>query len=582
MMSDSPRWRVFSALVVTLLVSACGRTGDDAATALRDADGILGFVPADTPYVFATPERLPDGVREKLEASADSMYAAYQTVIEASFGDVAAELEVQGDAEQAELVMTLAAEFVGLMQSENLRAAGVPASPQSAIYGVGLLPVLRLELSNPVAFDAKIAELEANAGGEMSVGEVEGVTYRFVGDDSGRIIIAIIDDYVVATIAPTALSDQQLANVLGINKPDASIANSGALESLAEAYGFAAYGLGFIDMQRLANVFLDSPSGVNAELLAMMEFDAASVSDVCKAEIREVAGIMPRVAAGYTDVSVSELGYNTVFELRRDIATGMSALAAPVPGLGADHGGLGSFGLSLDLLAAREFVVSRLDALDADPYECEYFEDMALTAAQMRMSLNQPLPPIVYGAKGFLAVIDRIEGLDMTGVRPPEEVDARLLLATENAEGLLAMGAMFSPELAALDLPSDGTPVALDVPQLTGQFGAAYLAITDGAIGLSIGDGDPAGLSELLNALPGDPPPSMSMRLDGDRYYAFMSEAVQAGNASGQEDVQASPEVQAAISQVMSGIGDMIERIAVDVTFTERGIELPATLTLAD
>ncbi len=582
MMSDSPRWRAISALVFTLFVAACGRSGDEAANALRNADGILGYVPADTPYVFATPERLPDDVREKLEASADSMYAAYQTVIEASFGDVASELEIQGDAEQAELVMTLASEFVGLMQSENLRAAGVPASPYSALYGVGLLPVLRLELSNPVAFDAKIAELEANAGGEMSVGEVEGVSYRFVGDDSGRIIIAIIDDYVVATIAPTALSDEQLANVLGINKPDANIAESGALESLAEAYGFAAYGLGYVDMLRMVNVFLDSPTGVNAELLSMMEFDTSTVSDICKTEIREVAGIMPRVAAGYTDVSATEIGSNTVFELRSDIATGMSALAAPVPGLGSDHGGLGSFGLSIDLLAAREFAEARLEAFEADPYECEYFEDMAMTAAQMRMSLNQPVPPIAYGTKGFLAVIDRIEGLDMTGQSPPEQVDARVLLASDNAAGLLAMGAMFSPELAALDLPDDGTPVALDVPQLTGQFGAAHLAMTNSALGLSIGNGDPEKLSDLLNSAPADPPPSMSMRLDGERYYTFMSEAVQAGNAAGPEAEQVSPEVQAALSQVMSGIGDMIERIAVDITFTERGIEMPATLTLAD
>ncbi|MEM9209743.1 MAG: hypothetical protein AAGA61_10880, partial [Pseudomonadota bacterium] len=372
-MSDFPRWRVLIALAFTVFVAACGGSDDDAADALRDTDSILGFVPADTPYVFASPERLPDDVREKLEASADSMYAAYQTVIEASFGDVAEELEGQGDAEQAELVMTLASEFVSLMQSENLRAAGVPSSPHSALYGVGLLPVLRLELSNPVAFEAKIAELEANAGGDMSVGEIEGVSYRYVGDDSGRIIIAVIDDYVVATMVPTALSDAELANVLGINKPDESIADSGSLASLAEAYGFAAYVLGYLDVQRMVSVFLDSPSGVNAELMAMMEFDAATISDVCNAEIREVAGIMPRMATGYTDVTATEIGSNTVFELRNDLATGMRALAAPVPGLGADHGGLGSFGLSLDLLAAREFVETRLDALDANPYECEYF-----------------------------------------------------------------------------------------------------------------------------------------------------------------------------------------------------------------
>ena len=125
MMSDSPRWRAISALVVTLFVAACGRSGDESANALRNAEGILGYVPADTPYVFATPERLPEDVREKLEASADSMYAAYQTVIEASFGDVASELEIQGDAEQAELVR----QFGGRDKAFGMGARGATPAP---------------------------------------------------------------------------------------------------------------------------------------------------------------------------------------------------------------------------------------------------------------------------------------------------------------------------------------------------------------------------------------------------------------------------------------------------------------------
>ena len=96
-------WKAAVAVAAVLLaVAGCGRDGDR--DALESGDGILGFVPADTAYVFATPERMPDDVLDKLEANADSVYGAYETVIRASMSDLADELETQGDNEQARLV----------------------------------------------------------------------------------------------------------------------------------------------------------------------------------------------------------------------------------------------------------------------------------------------------------------------------------------------------------------------------------------------------------------------------------------------------------------------------------------------
>ena len=40
---------------------------------LSAGSNILGFVPADTPFVFAAVEKMPDPVLDKLEASADTL-----------------------------------------------------------------------------------------------------------------------------------------------------------------------------------------------------------------------------------------------------------------------------------------------------------------------------------------------------------------------------------------------------------------------------------------------------------------------------------------------------------------------------
>ena len=54
-------------------------------------------------------------------------------------------------------------------------------------------------------------------------------------------------------------------------------------------------------------------------------------------------------------------------------------------------------------------------------------------------------------------VIDSIEGLDIATQTPPTSVDGGFLLAMNNAQALVSLGAMFSPEIAGLNLQSDGT-----------------------------------------------------------------------------------------------------------------------------
>ena len=575
---------VILSMVAAALV-ACSRDDDasPAGTAALSSDaGVLAYVPSDTPYVFATPAPMPEDVLDKLEANADSLYGSYQTVIAETLKGL--EEEQGADAEETSIV-TLIGELVGLMQSDELRAAGIPRSPQVAFYGIGMLPVLRVQLDDADRFDAKIAEVAANSDVEMQSGEVGGEAYQYAGDADARIVVATIDDFGVVAIVPSALSDQQLQAVLGIDEPSESVADSGALEQLAERYGFGPYALGYIDIAGLFNIFLDPAEGINAELLSMMDYDASDLSAACRDEFRQASLVVPRLASGYTTVSTSSMSSNTIFEVRNDLATSLMTLSAPVPGMGVDHGGFGSFGMSLDLVAAREFYEARLDALDTDPFECEHFAGLQAGLEQGRAALNQPLPPIVYGFKGFVAVVDTIDGFDIANQRPPEDVEARILLANDNAAGLLAMGAMFSPQLASLDLEPNGEPVPLDVPPFTDGFKAAFVAMTDGALGIAVGEGTDAGLKTLLESDAGDPPPFMSMTLDGARYYQMMSDIVDATadlpNPDGSPK-EASPELQEAVSQAMTGFGDFISRIQVDVTFTENGVEMPTKVTLAD
>ena len=581
----TPRFTTPLLAATLLALGACG--GDDAPStaALDDDDGILAFVPADTPYVFASIAPLPDAVLDMMEASSDSMFAAYETVLRESLGEIQADLENDGtDPESARTALSLLTAMAGLMQSDELRAAGVPRSPQAAVYGVGLLPVVRMELDDADAFNAKISEIAKEAEVELETAEVGGASYRYAGDDELRIAIAVIDDYAVATLVPAQLPESALAAVLGVEQPAESIADSGALTTLAETYEFTPYGLGYIDIRGVASAFVDPASEVDTALFALAD-EPMEISNVCKAEVLEMAGVAPRFVSGYTGVTRGQLSSNTILELRSDLASELAALTTVVPGLGPDHGGLGSFGMGLDLLGAKNFYEARLDAMEEDPYECEYFAEMMAGVAAARQTVNQPMPPIVYGFKGFVAVVDDVTGMDIAAQQPPTDVKARVLLANDNAPGLLAMGTMMSPELAALDIQPDGSAVAFTLPPMAGGFEQAFIGMTDAAIGLGVGEGSDEGLESLLASDGGTPAPFMTMHLDGARYYEMISEAVKASAEEPNEDGSPknySPEMQEAVSQVMSGVSDLIERVSVNVNLTERGVEMPSTVTMKE
>jgi hypothetical protein len=567
--------KFFAVLAFSALVLAgCSKDEKTPDTAL------LKYVPADTPYVFASLEPLPDDVMDELEPMLDRVLVSYRSVLEEVIVAKEAELtEEQQASKDTQRAKAFVEGLSTLLSVEGMRDAGIARDSLMAFYGNGLLPVMRLGLSDGALFEAAIARLEQQGGDQMPVAEFEGQSYRYFDVEELRILIAVIEDQAVFALVPAAFDDAQTGRALGLTLPDSSIADSTVLQDIISKYDYTNHVVGFVDVAAIAERFVGQPTGLDVDLMALLEDDETELSDVCKAEIRDAAGIVPRMVVGYTSISAKRFDSNLVFELRDDIATGLQALPAVVPGLGGDHGGLMSFGMSLDFKAARSFMEARLDAMEADPFECEHFADVQGGVAQARESLNQPLPPMVYDFKGFVAVIDDIEGLDVTTQTPPTSVDGSFLLAMDNAQGLVAMGAMFSPELAALNLQPGGDPVALDLPQLQAMGISAFAALTDSAVAVSVGEESESEVQGMLDAEGSTPAPFMSFSIDAARYYGFMGEAIAAGDVG--EDAP-TPEMKAALQDLMLSVADLYDRMAGDILFTENGIEMHMTETLKD
>ena len=582
----------FAAILVAMTMVACEK---------KDKASLLDYVPADSPYVFANVTPLPDAVFEKLEPKIDNVLQTYDVLLQ-RIADMAMEKAAEDgdDSVDAQKAVAVIGELSSLMSIDGLRGAGFERKSTSVFYGYGLLPVLRFEVSNGALFESALSRIEAKAGEKMDVATIVGKPVRYIEAADIKILVSILEKQVVISVAPSTFSDEQLSELLGLTAPKSSITESGVLKNISSEYGFDDYFVGYIDIVSIVETVTGGATGLDADVIAILEelekleesdepveFDELTesdepyeLSDVCREEIRSMVGVMPRIVMGYTGISPEQFDSQVIVELRDDIAVSLAMLTAPVPGLGGDPGGLMSFGMSIDVLAMRQFYEAQLDALDSNPFLCEEFADLQAGVEQGRIALQQPVPPMVYDFHGFFGVVQDIEGLNMATQTPPTSVDGQFLLAMDNAPALISLGAMMSPELAGLNLQADGEPIKLDMPQAQMMGGDVFVAMTDNALALSVGDGAETALAGMLAAEALDNGTLLSFSMDAARYYAFLGEAIALSEPDNEDPM--SPEFQAAMQDMMLAVSNIYDRLSVDVRLTDKGIVIDSSVTIRD
>ncbi|MCH7981717.1 MAG: hypothetical protein IID59_09445 [Proteobacteria bacterium] len=551
-----------------------------AKSALTDTSGILKYVPDDTPYVFATGDALPDDLLDFMEPQIDEVLKAYQVFFREIFRGAMTKNSADMSIEDIQKYSVIVDELANLLSIEGIRNAGIERHAAMVVFGNGLLPVIRFELADPKKIEAVIKRLEKSAGDGMKTGEVDGMTYRYAGDDEAQIIIGVFEGDAVFALAPANVDEDQLKAIVGLTPPATSIAETGRLLKISKEYGFSEYYIGFIDNLRVAAVFLDKPAGMNAVLLESVEYNFEDVSKTCRSEILDVVAIAPRMVVGYGEINMQQMNAKMVIELRDDIAKGMSTLSALVPGLGIDAGGLLSFGMSLNVPALYAFAEARLDAIEADPFECEYFAEIQAGVAAGRAALEQPLPPFVTGLRGFKADIESLGDYELGSDESPDDINASLVVGMEDAEAAYLMGTMMSADLATVDLQPNGVPVPLALPQLQAVAKAAYAAMTENALAIAIGSESRTRVSEVISASSIEPPPIMSVSVDATAYYALIAQSMMEEQDEEGEENPLPEAARIALSDAMKSMGAMYDRVLMDVQFTSRGIEISSSVTL--
>lgn len=499
---------VRSCIAVVLMagvLTACGSGSTDESL-------LLAYVPADTPYVYAHVERTP----------ADANDAWLQLV--APVGD-----GLRASAARARTALMTAADdrhrvAIALLQllEERLnvdgwRRMGMRIDPLIAFYGIGAIPVLRVELGDPEAFRAFVDEAGQRAKTQLPVDEVDGHAYwRFeLGEDGDAAVIMSIQDQSLVLTIDIGKRGPALADLLGLRRPARSILDSGELQEINRDLDFTPYGTLLVDGRRLLATLIDDAGLVSRRLAE----DGESLTPECRTELTALAEVMPRWIAGYQRLDTRATVTDNVLELRPDLARGLMSLPAPVPGLGRvdetvliDIG----FGIKLDKLA--EFIQAQAGAIRRDPYTCEWLTGLNRSAD----GIGQQVAGMYMAASWFTGLRLALTQVQWDG-EYPTQVEAAVVLASPSPSALIGMIRGFVPQLAQLELAVGAPPQPIEL----GEFAAelmpeepppAFAALADGVIGIAIGADADRELAGYLASAPADPPPLIYMGFDGVTY----------------------------------------------------------------
>ncbi|MFP4335064.1 MAG: hypothetical protein ACLFQC_06250 [Wenzhouxiangella sp.] len=445
------------------------------------ADQLLARIDAEPAMLWLSLEPLPQALLDQLWARMDQA----GELNEATYTDIAEETDDP-------LARALLLEFAELNSAEAWAERGIEIAGVAGVHTVGIFPFMHWELADEQAFIATLERIETEAETAFTRRAVDGQTV--IWHDLGEVGLAIHHDADLMTAALIADRPELLRRVANIDQAAPALQRV-QVEAFNSVRGFRNDNSGYIDFQRLLALLLDSEDETLVEARAEGPLGAIASDEACRAELAALTRIFPRQSFGNT--AADERSMTVLTRLETDPAFGLrlGALAETPMSLEIERAGLLNVGMTLNLIAARDFGRELVAGWIDNPPQCHLFSNIAEQAPDWQLALNQPIPPLVTNMHGLRL---RLDELDVTDGKMTSAV-GDLALFMRNPQMMIGMAQMFSPELAALNLTpgAEPQPVPPDlVPNLDGI--PAWLGLSESALGMAIGDS--SGLASALTA----------------------------------------------------------------------------------
>lgn len=515
------RWIVALAVVGSV---ACGGPARPATSASATAQpsspkeplpAFLDLIPADTAYAFGVFSRATTpSSREFQKAFAEGVLSA-----------IAEEAPSPATRVAAALLKALEGEISEHMLSE----VGIDPNARFALWGLGLMPVARVELADGEKTRAAIERLLEDAGVEVPLQKLGEKEYWWLDSETGAagIVVAVVDDELALALVAGSAREATLPYVLGTKRPPRSMADSRELAEIQASYQFRGDGLlGFINTVRAAQALTHEQRGTHPPMWSEI---ARFSSPACQHELPALFETVPRIVLGSDVAGDSRTAVRLIIETRPDITKKLNRMVSAVPGLSVDAAreAAVAIGLGVHVGQAMKFIAASASAFGKAEHRCpglaELEDEMLMASSQIALAGISAIS----GIRGFNIVLSELDLED--GAAP--RVAGTVVVAADNPQALVGLVSNLWPVFQGVTVVPDAPPVALKTPGIPPEAGPVYIAMTDIAIGLSAGPDAMTTLTATLATAPVADPPMFVMSFNAEGFAERIANPENPGNA---------------------------------------------------
>lgn len=434
---------------------------------------VLDYVPADTP-IF-TGQLAPFPLKDYLTSTPAMVTPSEKQLVEDLYEDNNPRLNFF-----LNIFKTYQSELA--TPDSLLKTFGLPENLRAYFYTLGLLPVFKVEIDNPQAIWDLLDKNELETGFTHRKGTLQSLNYRAypLTDEHEpaqlELIIAIDKGLLTLTINSDFNEQTLLAQALGLDKAEHSLAASKKIETLRETHQLTKESLGFINHIELVKGF----TTVNSNLLAKhitavekrykLDIPFSSVRNAqCEKELSAIADNWPRTVFGYRELAITEkestLKVATIIESKNQaILSALQALRGYIPGYTENiKDNVFAMGIGLDLSQLTSSLTDIWQDLKTPRYSCQPLAELQAEIEQSgeSIALFAMGANMANGVKGIsLGLLDYTIN-QVNGKHQLENLDALLALSADNPQQIFDSLKMFSPELQDVQLSDNGPSVDL-------------------------------------------------------------------------------------------------------------------------
>ena len=366
---------------------------------------------------------------------------------------------------------------------QMVKTFGLGEKVQSYIYTIGLLPVVKIEISNPQAIWNLLDKHELESEFLHEEGTFRDITFRSYRITSPEeetqvdIIIAQKDGFLTATLSTELVSESLLAMALGFDKPTESLADSETISNIVKNHKLSQEGIGFLNHIAIIEGITATKGSLLADQLATLSEQNNSQpfeilqTQVCQEELTSIVYNWPRTVFGYTKMDITAekatIGLSYALESKNEIIlNALKSLRGFIPNYAENfESKIASVSIGLDVSNLSNSLTTIWNDLQTPAYQC-----FPLSIVQSQISENGKsigmlgmATNMASGVKGISAGLFNYSIDDSSEDQPAlTSLNGLIALHADNPETIFNSIKMFSSELQQIELLSNGEAIPLN------------------------------------------------------------------------------------------------------------------------